>query len=120
MIVSYGRINMVNEHSGGRQVLIETFLDSIFGQEIFVCINLMAALEREGLLDTYHIIIQSDHGGDYKTICSFLAPFYSGTTYLSTSGSYKYGTYYGGPWFSIPLMGSILNFMALKVWPRPS
>lgn len=28
--------------------------------------NLMAALEREGLLDTYHIIIQSDHGGiDY-------------------------------------------------------
>ena len=54
--------------------------------------------------------VQSDHGGDYKTVTMFCNPWMGGGTYRTTSLIYKYRSYLG-PWASQPLMGSVLNYL---------
>ena len=54
--------------------------------------------------------VQSDHGGDFKTVTFFNNPWMGYGTYRTTSNSYKYGTRIG-PWSREPLMASCLNFL---------
>jgi len=54
--------------------------------------------------------VQSDHGGEFKTVCFFDNPWMGYSIYRTTSGTYKYRTRVG-PWATGPLMGSILNFL---------
>ncbi|MCK4613895.1 MAG: hypothetical protein KAU14_03755, partial [Thermoplasmata archaeon] len=61
-------------------------------------------------------IVQSDHGGDFKTVVDFTNPWMGYSTYRTVSGTYKYRTRVG-PWATEPLMGSILNFLVADTGP---
>ncbi len=53
-------------------------------------------------------MVQSDHGGDFKTVIDFTNPWYGYGSY-QTNSAYKYKCRVG-PWATQPLMGSLMNF----------
>ena len=63
--------------------------------------------------------VQSDHGGDFNTVALWSNPYYMTSYYRHSSGSYYFYDMRMMPAGRIPLLGSIMDFIAGGPPPQP-